>query len=199
MEFRNKEEIDRVLSALGEQLAARSKAQIDLLVCGGSALQALRLVTRSTKDVDVVALVSQNPAHGLEMSTAQPLPPALIEAASKVARDFQLKDDWLNPGPTSALEFGLPAGVLERAQVCEYGNRLTVRFISRFDQIHFKLYAAVDQGGKHYDDLRKLSPAADELEQAARWSMTHDVSEGYRGELKRILKEMGRDDVAQRI
>lgn len=199
MAFKNKEEIDRVLTALGEQLSAMGKPHVDLLVCGGSALQALRLVTRTTKDVDVVALVLRDSMDGLIMRTAKPLPPHLVEAAKKVERDFQLKDGWINPGPTSALDFGLPEGVLGRAQTCEYGAALTVRFISRYDQVHFKLYAAVDQGGKHYQDLLDLKPTAEELEQAARWSMTHDVSEPYRGEVKRILTEMGHADAAQRI
>ena len=195
MAFKNKEDIDRVLTALGEQLAAMKKPHVDFLVCGGSALQALKLVSRTTKDVDVVALVSKD----LIMSTAKPLPAHLVEAAKKVERDFQLKDGWINPGPTSALDFGLPEGVLGRAEKCEYGGALTVRFISRYDQVHFKLYAAVDQGGKHYQDLLDLRPTAEELEQAARWSMTHDVSEPYRGEVKRILTEMGHADAAQRI
>jgi len=199
MAFKNKEEVDRVLTALGEQLAAMKKPHVDLLVCGGSALQALRLVSRTTQDVDVVALVSKDSSDGLIMSTAKPLPPHLVEAAKKVERDFQLKPDWINPDPTSTLSFGLPVGVLERAEVCEYGDALTVRFISRYDQVHFKLYAAVDQGGKHYDDLLALKPTAEELEQAARWSMTHDVSEPYRSEVKRILTEMGYADAAQRI
>jgi len=199
MEFKTKEEVDRVLNALGEQLADAAKAPLDLLVCGGSALQALRLVTRTTKDVDVVALISKSAAEGLVMYTAKPLPPHLVEAAKKVARDFQLTDGWINPGPTSALDLGLPKGVLDRAEVRDYGKALTVRFISRYDQIHFKLYAAVDQGGKHYQDLVALKPTAQELEEAARWSMTHDVSEGYRGEIKRLLTNMGHKDVAQRI
>jgi len=196
----NREEIEQALAALGEQLAALKKPHIDLLVCGGAALQALKLVTRTTtKDVDVVALVSNSPTDGLIMSSANPLPPHLIEAAKKVERDFRLKDGWINPGPTSALDFGLPEGVLGRAELRDYGSALTVRFISRYDQVHFKLYAAVDQGGKHYQDLLDLKPTGEELEKAARWSMTHDVSEPYRGEVKRILKEMGHGDVAQRL
>ena len=199
MAFHSKEEIDQVLSALGEQLAAMKMPPLDLLVCGGSALHALGLVKRPTKDVDVVAVLSGTPAKGTVMQTAEPLPPHLVEAATKVGRDLHLKDGWLNPGPTAALDLGLPKGVLQRAQTRNYGASLSVRFISRYDQVHFKLYAAVDQAGKHYQDLLELSPTADELEQAARWSMTHDVSEGYKGEVKRILKEMGHPDVAQRL
>lgn len=199
MSFQNKEEIDKVLSALGEQLTASKGMPVDLLVCGGSALHALRLIKRPTKDVDVVAVLAKSASEGLVMQTAEPLPAHLVEAADKVGRDLQLKDGWLNPGPTSALDLGLPSGVLERAETRTYGAHLTVRFISRYDQIHFKLYAAVDQAGKHYQDLLALKPSADELEKAARWSMTHDVSEGYRGEVKRILKEMGHRDVADRL
>jgi hypothetical protein len=57
----------------------------------------------------------------------------------------------------------------------------------------------VDQGGKHYQDLIALNPTAEELESAARWSMTHDVSEGYRNALKDMLIEMGYKNVADRI
>ncbi|MDX6770041.1 MAG: DUF6036 family nucleotidyltransferase [Elusimicrobiota bacterium] len=195
MTFAGKDEIDRVLSALGEHLAAQQAPPLDLLVCGGSALHALRLVKRTTKDVDIIALVKDETV----LNTAKTLPSYLLQAAKKVERDFQLKEDWLNSGPASALDLGLPAGVLGRAETIAYGTALTVRFISRYDQVHFKLYAAVDQGGKHYDDLLALKPKPEELEEAARWSMTHDVSEGYRGEIKRIITEMGHPDVAQRL
>ena len=197
MQFKNKEEIDRMLSALGEQLAAAKSEPLDLLVCGGSALHALHLVKRTTKDVDVVARVFRSAAE--PMVRPDPFSPALTAAIEKVARDFSLTADWFNPGPASALDFGLPVGVLDRAEVSHYGPFLTVRFFSRYDQIHFKLYAAVDQGGKHYEDLLALKPTAEELLAAAKWSMTHDVSESYKGELKRILTEMGHKDVAERI
>lgn len=52
---------------------------------------------------------------------------------------------------------------------------------SRLDQIHFKLYAATDQGprSKHIGDLRALSPSRDELLAAARWCRNHDPSPGF--------------------
>jgi len=83
--FHNKEDVDQALGALGEQLAAIKSAPWDILVCGGSALQALSLVLRTTKDVDVLALVSGD-AGTLE--TAKPLPEPLVQAAKKVARDL---------------------------------------------------------------------------------------------------------------
>ena len=114
-------------------------------------------------------------------------------------RDFNLPSDWLNPGPTSILKFGLPAGLMERTEKRKFGQILTVRFLSRYDQIHLKLFAAVDQRGKHYDDLLVLKPNEEEIKAAANWSQTHDVSEGFREELRVILKSLGFDRVAETI
>lgn len=113
-----------------------------------------------------------------------------------VARDFSLPADWLNPGPTDLLDFGLPEGFIGRLERRDYGQALTVYFASRYDQIHFKLYALVDQGpGKHEDDLRALSPTDEEFAAAARWSRLHDPSEGYAQVLGEVLAHMGVKDV----
>lgn len=181
-------EADEVLSALGDQLAARAQ-RYAIAVVGGSALLALGLVSRTTRDVDVVALV-----EGHALTSAQPLPEQLADAARLVARDFGLAEEWLNPGPTS-LDFGLPKGFYERTHRRAYGDALEVLFASRLDQIHLKLYAAVDQGaGKHLADLQALQPTEEELLDAARWSRTHDPSEGYSSVLARVLAHFGVDD-----
>lgn len=75
----------------------------------------------------------------------------LSEAATKVARDFNLPADWLNLGPESQLDTGLPEGLSARLQKKIYGKRLTIYFISRIDQIYFKLYASLDRGGYQED------------------------------------------------
>ena len=76
---------------------------------------------------------------------------------------------------------------------------LKVHLIHRIDQIHFKLYASADRGGYHITDLIALMPTPDEVEAAARWSMTHDVSEGFVVVLKRLLRSIGYDTVAERL
>lgn len=177
---------DRLFSALGEQVAALGQ-RFKLVVVGGSGLLALGLIERSTRDVDLIALRS-----GDELGSAKPLPASLATARDRVARDFALPSDWLNPGPTDMLRFGLPDGFIDRLERRDYGDGLTVYFASRYDQIHFKLYALVDQGpGKHETDLRALSPTQDELLAAARWSRLHDPSEGYEGVLREVLAHMG--------
>src|SRR2546423_7945908 len=91
---------DELLTALEEQLSARD-ASYELVVVGGSALQALGLVDRLTSDVDVVAM-----SRGRSLVSADPLPAPLITARDRVARDFRLPLRWLNPGPTELLTFG---------------------------------------------------------------------------------------------
>jgi len=199
--FRNQKDVETILNALGEQLEHSSKECFELLVCGGSALNVLGLVQRTTKDVDVLAYVKRDHEGNVcEFIKADPLAPELIWAAKKVARDFNLPENWLNPGPTPAVDFGLPVGLMERVATRQYGRKLILHFLGRLDQIHFKLYAAVDQGpGKHFDDLLALTPTGEELEKAARWSMTHDVSEGYRQGIKDLLIHMGYKDVTERL
>ncbi|WP_235598535.1 hypothetical protein [Kosmotoga arenicorallina] len=155
------------------------------------------LIRRVTKDIDILGVVDRS--GGIFRIIKADFPDWLEEALAKVARDFNIPHNWMNPGPTSLVDLGLPKGLEDRLTKKNYGNNLTVYYISRFDQIHFKLYASVDRGGYHVDDLLKLKPTSEEIEIAARWSMTHDVSEGYRKVLKSLLKRLGYDDVVERI
>lgn len=125
-----------------------------------------------------------------------PLPKPLVAARDRVARDFDLPDDWLNSKAAhDMLRLGLPDGFMERLTRREFGPSLVVRYASRVDQIHFKLHATVDRGGgKHLADLRALDPTPDELVAAARWARTHDPSEGFLGVLTEVLSYFGVDD-----
>ena len=98
---------EQLFAALSEQLAARGESHT-IVVVGGSALVALGFVSRPTRDVDVVALLLDE-----ELVSAEPLPDALLTAVKLVADDFGLPGRWLNSGPTTLLDFGLPPGFLE--------------------------------------------------------------------------------------
>lgn len=189
MNINSAEASTRLLDALGAQLGALG-ARYELVVVGGSALLALGLIDRPTQDVDLVAL------RGREgLAPISPLPESLVIARNRVARDFELPEKWLNDGPAALLDLGLPDGFLDRAERREHGPNLTVWHASRYDQIHFKLYAAVDQGpGKHEADLRALEPTVEELLAAGEWSRSHDPSEGYLQQLKQALTALGVED-----
>ena len=185
--------LEILLRALSEQLARRNARGLTLVVCGGAALNALGLVQRTTQDVDVLALVLDG-----AILKADPFPEDLEDAAARVAADYNLPARWLNPGPTSLVDGGLPDGLAERWETQTYDDRLTVNFISRLDQIHLKLYAAVDRGpqDRHYADLRALRPGREEIRAAAGWALQHDVSEPFRTSLKECVQALGYADVA---
>jgi hypothetical protein len=190
---------DRLLAALADQLDLAGVDETHLVVCGGTALNALGFVDRPTLDVDVVALAFVGAAGRTSFASAEPLPADLQAAAHRVAADFDLPAEWLNSGPAELLRFGLPGGCEARVVTRRYGARLLVSFLGRFDLICTKLYAYVDAGpGKHGDDLRALSPAVAELEEAAHWCRTHDPSEGFLEELEAALISLGVEHVARR-
>lgn len=198
--FEDQKDVKLILAALGEQLESLLDKPIELLVCGGSALNVLGLVRRATKDVDILAYIERSEKGETFLIKADSLTPELVTASKKVARDFNLPDDWLNTGPASAVDLGLPNGFMERVITRKFGQRLIIHFLGRYDQIHFKLYAVVDQGaGKHLDDLLTLKPTSEEIGQAACWTMTHDVSEGFKQNLKALLNHLGFGDVAERL
>ena len=190
--------LDLAMKALAIRLEENQSEPVEIVVCGGSALILTGMIPRTTKDVDVVALIRAG-----HLASPAPLPNDLLRAAKEVAEDLGLDDNWLNNGPSRGegglFQMGLPAGFSERLTSVIYGERLTVRFIDRLDHIHFKLYASADRGGYHIEDLRALDPTPEELDAAARWCMTHDVSDGFRMVLKRLLKDLGYEDVADRI
>jgi len=185
------ETLDVILSALADQLSSLADQQ-EIVVIEGSALTALGFVKRATKDVDILAVAVNG-----DLRPAKPLPESLRIARDRVTRDFDLDENWLNGGPTDLLKRGLPDGFMARIVTRRYGQALTVHFAGRLDQIHFKLYAMVDQaGGRHEADLRALHPSAEELVAAAHWSMTQDPSPGYKMVLKEALDALGVEDVA---
>lgn len=197
------EQLNQAFSLMGEYLEDEGFDRCHLVVCGGAALIACHLVARTTADVDVVALMN----HQSELVSPDPLPDEIINGAEFVRRtlvQIDLPADWLNNGssrhPGGLFQTGLPEGILARLKKQDFGNKLSVYFVSRYDQIHLKLYAAVDSGpGRHVDDLLKLKPLEAELEAAAHWALSHDVSDGFRTMLISMLKQLGFNDVADRI
>jgi hypothetical protein len=162
------------------------------VVCGGSSLLALGLVSRTTtRDVDVLARVGPD-----GLITAKPLPEWLTNAADQVGKQLGLMENWFNTGPSddSFFRFGFPEGMADRLIARDYGPKKNLRigFISRRDQVFFKLYATADSDmGRHYQDLQDLQPTAEELLAAARWTRTQDPSEGFLFVLGEVLKALG--------
>jgi hypothetical protein len=182
--------LETALRALGELLEAR-RLHYEVVLIGGGNLILRGLVTRpTTRDLD---LLGEWTADGIK--PMRPMPEPLRIAVLDVARTYGLASNWVNLGPESLLDLGLPEGILERLERHDYGG-LVAWLAGRFDMVCFKLYAAVDQGprSRHLQDLRELHPGLDELLAAARWTVTHDPSPGYRSLLVDTLRRLGVED-----
>lgn len=194
--------LERSLTLLGALLSKSSSPEISLIVCGGSSLVANRLVSRTTKDVDIIAFLDENK----QIIKAEPFPEFLKRAADVVQIELQLPDNWLNNGPWLLINFnlsnsGLPQGFLDRLKYKKYSSSLNVYFIDRIDQIHFKLYAAADKGGPsyHLDDLISLSPDNDEIYEAVLWTFIQNPSPEFREIMITMLEAIGYGNIAKRI
>jgi len=166
------------LGLLGSLLDSTSD-EVGIAVVGGSALLIDGRVTRVTRDVDVVAFIV-----GEALVVDSPRSDALRRHVSAAAFELGLDSDWLNFGPISLLDAGLPEGFLSRCRVERFGG-LIVYVADRYDLIHLKLYAAADQGpeSKHMHDLIVLEPTSEELDSASVWCRTQDVSDPFADEV----------------
>jgi hypothetical protein len=102
-------ELDKAFASLAIRLEQNDGAPQEIVVCGGSALILMGLVSRTTKDVDIVAL-----AESGDLRSPDPLPEELSRAAIEAAEDLGLQPDWLNNGPSRGegglFQMGLPPG-----------------------------------------------------------------------------------------
>lgn len=182
------DEIERALRLVGELLDARGY-RYHIVVIGGSAVNLLGLVSRATTDVDILAFASPDSAGVMRLRPPdEPLPEPLLSAAETVAGDLGLDPHWLNAGPASQWQTGLPPGLEGRVTWRSYGG-LSVGVVGRRDLVFFKLYAAADDIGirsVHFQDLVAFAPTDEELHDAADWIGQQDPSPDF----NRIVSEV---------
>lgn len=176
------------LRALGEVLASLGE-QAAIVAVGGTALILQGHVERVTQDIDVIAISRDPPERDRKrIESPDPLPGPLLQAIARVARDFNLAEDWLNTTIGLQWKTGLPPGFAERIHWRQYDG-LLLGLADRYDLIFLKLYAAADSEGPssvHFQDLLALQPNDEELYAAAKWIRSQDTSP----EFSRILDEV---------
>jgi hypothetical protein len=139
---------EETFQALNDELK-QQHIQRELVICGGAALIALQIISRETRDVDVL-----KPRIDI----------ALQKAAKAVAKNLGLVENWLNNGPAMLMN-ELPPDWDSHCEAVFSGSHLTVRALGRRDLIYSKLYAAADRMSD-VDDLVAIKPTEDELESA---------------------------------
>ena len=181
-------DIEQALQRVGELLEA-ADAPNAIVIVGGAALTLLGVVSRATRDVDILAFARPGARDSWTLEPPQErLPDALAAAIRTVGRDLGLADDWLNAGPALQWKQGLPPGLGTRIQWRQYAA-LRVGVVGRKDLIWLKLYATADDRpeGRHARDLAALDPTDAELEEAARWVKTQDAGPAFPGLVDEVV------------
>lgn len=181
--------LERGLAAVGDLLAAEG-VEIGIIVAGGTALNLLGIVQRTTNDVDVLAILQDRAGSGgVTLAPPDPLPEPLQRAIARVARDFQLPEDWMNTVVGLQWRAGLPPELERRLRWRRYGG-LRVGLVARYDLIFLKLYAAADSGGPssvHFQDLLALRPTERELLAAVAWVREQDPTPAFSTIVEQVM------------
>src|SRR5215467_13020296 len=121
--------------ALFDHYLAERRFRFDGVVIGGAALNLLGVVSRLTKDCDI--LTPEIPKEIADESRAF--------ALQVRARGGTLQDDWLNNGP-AALRSQLLPGWHDRLQTAFAGQAITLHALGRQDLLCVKVFALCDRG-----------------------------------------------------
>lgn len=190
VEFESPDSVETALSAVGELLDA-AKQPAAVVIVGGAALNLLGFVSRTTRDVDVIAQSYTDAAGKRRLAQAEPFPPALEEAIATVSRDLSLPQDWMNTVVAKQWSQGLPPWTAQDLEWRSYGA-LEVGLVGRRTLIALKLFAAVDQGpdSVHVQDLLALVPTPAELESAVEWVRSQDTSPEFVAMVDQVVQHV---------
>jgi hypothetical protein len=167
------------LQAFDRFLAERG-LRLDAVVVGGTALNLLGVISRQTRDCDVLE---------------PPLEPEVLRAAQDFASELRargeaLGDAWLNNGPAQ-LTSVLPSGWRERLQPAFHGHAIELQTLGRADLLKVKLFALCDRG-IDLGDCIALRPTEAELAEALPWLEVQDLHPRWPDHVRATVADVGR-------
>jgi hypothetical protein len=167
----------QTLGAFDLYLAERS-LRFEGIVIGGAALNLLGIVSRATRDCDILY-----PA----------LPAEILIAAQAFAADRRrdgeaLAENWLNNGPADLVSH-LPDRWEKRLQPAFYGRALELHSLGREDLLRTKLFALCDRGFDLADCLA-LAPTATELAALVSWVEQQDLNPDWPAHVRETLANL---------
>jgi hypothetical protein len=151
----------------------------EAIVVGGAALNLLGVISRATKDCDVL-----DPE----------IPPAVATVARAFAAEVRksgetLQDDWLNNGPRS-LAVDLPPEWREQIRPVFVGKKLRLQTLGRKDLLRVKLFALCDRG-IDLGDCLALAPTEEELALVRPWIYRRDAHPDWPKHVHSTLASLG--------
>lgn len=153
---------------------------LEAVVVGGTALALTGVISRETRDCDVL-----EPSLPEEVLSAARRFAALIRSEGGV-----LRDDWLNNGPASLASI-LPPEWRSRLQPAFKGKVIVLHTLAREDLLKTKLFALCDRG-LDLQDCLALGPTADELAGALPWLEQQDLNPDWPAHVRATVADLGR-------
>jgi Nucleotidyltransferase of unknown function (DUF6036) len=168
-----------ILQSFDRYLAARG-LRFEAVIIGGAALNLLGIVSRATKDCDVL-----HPALPREIELA-----AAAFAKETTDSGSALDSLWLNNGPMS-LTGQLPEGWQDRLQPAFNGVAIELRTLGRIDLLRSKLFALCDRA-IDLGDCIALMPTAIELKLVLPWLEYQDANPDWPAHVRATLTHLAR-------
>lgn len=158
----------------------KKNQKFEAIVIGGAALSILGIITRETRDVDVL-----HPG----------IPKSILDSSVEFAQimkiqDTKLKENWLNDGPESLRNYLRP---LWQNRVIDLydGQAIFLQTLGRLDFIGTKILAFCDRGFDRQDCL-DLKPTKEELIEILPWVQGYDVNPGWPNYVEERVKELSK-------
>jgi hypothetical protein len=165
---------------LFDQHLAKKSLYLDAVVVGGAALNMLGIVSRYTKDCDI--LYPEIPKDIGDASRAF--------AAELRQTGESLQDDWLNNGPASLVGHLRPRWQ-ERLQTAFTGTAIHLHCLGRSDFLCAKLFALCDRG-IDLGDCLALAPTAEEIEDIHPWLDQQDAHPDWPAHIQLTLADLAK-------
>ena len=159
----------------------KKKLTFEAVVIGGAALNLLGVVSRLTRDCDILD---------------PDIPPEILKASEEFAQhqiqsgNKIITKKWLNNGPSS-LRDHLPSGWQSRLQMLFHGSAITFHCLGRPDLLKTKLYALCDRQEDRPDCIA-LKPTSEELREAKAWVVQQDGNPNWSKHVDDVFEDLSK-------
>lgn len=157
-----------------DQFLEKRRLVFHAVVIGGAALNLLGVVSRETRDYDIL-----DPKIPIEILRA-------AEEFSKSQTMLDLK--WLNNGPDS-LKKNLPKEWEKRLESLFKGKAIIFQTLARQDLLKTKLFAYCDRD-TDFNDCIALNPSQKELHEALAWVQFQDANIDWPMHVKKQFQKL---------
>lgn len=166
-----------------DKYLAKNKKSFKATVIGGAALIVMDVITRKTKDIDLIDPEIPQDIKDLSVNFSKDFP------------EFFLDFNWFNNGPISIVN-DLPVGWRNRTQQIFSGESIQLLTLGRLDLLKTKLFAYCDRESD-FEDCLKLKPTVSELDLCFEWVSQRDANEMWSDHVKENF-EVLRDELRKR-